>query len=574
MFFYINNFILDWFDKLQFLLLGKDLDYQTLTGLLPSLIVNTLILGLCFILLRVFLIFLSKKKESKIILKNTVFIYNSKILKSKLQDIRHLLSSTDQKIDIFLASLFTELIEDKGAPVLTDNEENSQIKINHQEDSITEIYKEANYFITETNSLCTKFKEHLLQLNNIMYERKGPVVANFLIFISKIKSLFFKKYITFDDFKYVEPLTADNIDLKQMLNRIILVKENSRILLDKLKSTIIQLNSEFERANIKTAKKIFFSYFMFVLPFFMLFISVYLVIYSKHILRQLPAGNYPSQTFIEGVYSLLAALAVALFIAKLLSKNIKFFADHTLGELDRFLIIRRSLITGLYIIIFLVVLKFFGYDATPAIAALGIGGLAVALALKDTLENFFAGIQTVIGKKFSPGDYILISDANIEGTVDSINWSYTSIVNLRGDLLVVPNAKINQSLVTNIGAGSQQAHDMIDPASRNFLTIVDFSVAYESDLPQVERVAGQAVAEFAKQEFGEIDEDVDYEKSILVVNYGDSGIDYIAILKGQGYAKSRGRIRASFIKLLHKKFKDNNIEFPYPTRTLYLRKEQ
>ena len=103
---------------------------------------------------------------------------------------------------------------------------------------------------------------------------------------------------------------------------------------------------------------------------------------------------------------------------------------------------------ALFIIGGLVILETEGISIAPILTALGVGGLAVALALQDTLGNLFAGLNTLIAGQIRPGDYIKI-DADSEGWVNDVGWRNTSIRTLANNLVVEPNKRLADSVVTN-----------------------------------------------------------------------------------------------------------------------------
>ena len=93
-------------------------------------------------------------------------------------------------------------------------------------------------------------------------------------------------------------------------------------------------------------------------------------------------------------------------------------------------------------------LRSFGWDITPMLTALGVGGLAVALALKDTLENFFAGIHIMVETPISVGDFIHLSPEE-EGTVTDIGWRTTRLLTTSNTTIVIPNSKITSGTLTH-----------------------------------------------------------------------------------------------------------------------------
>lgn len=102
----------------------------------------------------------------------------------------------------------------------------------------------------------------------------------------------------------------------------------------------------------------------------------------------------------------------------------------------------ESVVEGLVLIVgFLVVLGFLGISVAPILTAFGVGGLAVALALQDTLANLFAGVEIAASRQLHAGDYIRL-DSGDNGTVVDINWRNTVVEDIDGNRVIVPNAKL------------------------------------------------------------------------------------------------------------------------------------
>jgi small-conductance mechanosensitive channel len=104
----------------------------------------------------------------------------------------------------------------------------------------------------------------------------------------------------------------------------------------------------------------------------------------------------------------------------------------------------------------LIVLNGLGVSITPMVTAFGIGGLAVALALQDPLANFFAGLLVTLARQFRIGDYIKL-DSGIEGEIIDFNWRLTRIRTLQNKIVLVPNAKLAQAIVTNFSLPARGA---------------------------------------------------------------------------------------------------------------------
>ncbi|WP_307037051.1 mechanosensitive ion channel family protein [Streptomyces canus] len=203
---------------------------------------------------------------------------------------------------------------------------------------------------------------------------------------------------------------------------------------------------------------------------------------------------------------------------------------------------------------FLVVLQTLGVSIAPMLTALGVGGLAVALALQDTLANLFAGIHILASKTVQPGDYIRLSSGE-EGYVEDINWRQTTVRALSNNLVVIPNGELAKSNMTNFMRPEQQ------------LTIlVQVGVAYDSDLEHVERVTIEVVAEVMTEITGAVP---DHEPLVRFHTFGDSRIGFTVIL-GVGEFSDQFRIKHEFIKRLHKRYRAEGIRIPAPTRTVAL----
>src|SRR6266511_861336 len=96
----------------------------------------------------------------------------------------------------------------------------------------------------------------------------------------------------------------------------------------------------------------------------------------------------------------------------------------------------------------LVLLSTLGIQITPILTALGVGGLAVALALQDSLANLFAGLHLLADKPIRVGDYVKLSEG-IEGFVTDVGWRSTRLQTLLSSVVVVPNQPVSRSTITN-----------------------------------------------------------------------------------------------------------------------------
>ncbi|MFI2433197.1 mechanosensitive ion channel family protein [Streptomyces sp. NPDC018693] len=203
---------------------------------------------------------------------------------------------------------------------------------------------------------------------------------------------------------------------------------------------------------------------------------------------------------------------------------------------------------------FLVVLQTLGVSIAPLLTALGVGGLAVALALQDTLANLFAGIHILASKTVQPGDYIRLSSGE-EGYVEDINWRQTTVRALSNNLIVIPNGQLAKANMTNF---MRPEHQMT--------ILVQAGVAYDSDLDRVEKVTMEVVSEVMTEITGAVP---DHEPAVRFHTFGDSRIGFTVIL-GVGEFSDQYRIKHEFIKRLHRRFRAEGIRIPAPARNVTL----
>lgn len=131
----------------------------------------------------------------------------------------------------------------------------------------------------------------------------------------------------------------------------------------------------------------------------------------------------------------------------------------------------------------LILLNYLGLSITPLLTALGVGGLAVALALQDTLGNFFAGIHILIEEPVRVGDFIRLSTGE-EGTVTDIGWRTTRVLMGTNNVIVIPNNKITTTVLVNFHLPEKW-----------LMTEVDVYAGHGADVEVVKRLALEAAAE-------------------------------------------------------------------------------
>lgn len=204
---------------------------------------------------------------------------------------------------------------------------------------------------------------------------------------------------------------------------------------------------------------------------------------------------------------------------------------------------------------FMLILQVFGISIAPLLTALGVGGLAVALALQETLSNLFAGIQLIASKKIRNGDYVKL-DSGQEGNIMDITWRNTVIRAAQNNLIIIPNSKLSSAIITNYNLPDDQ-----------LMVPIDVSVSYDSDLAFVEKVTFETAKEVIKHVDGTVKE---FEPIIRFKTFADSSINFTVFLRAIEF-DYQFVIKHEFIKALHLKYKQSGIEIPYPVRTVVLK---
>lgn len=204
----------------------------------------------------------------------------------------------------------------------------------------------------------------------------------------------------------------------------------------------------------------------------------------------------------------------------------------------------------------LILLDTLQISVTPILTALGVGGIAVALALQDTLSNLFAGFYVSLAGQVRVGDYVKL-DTKDEGYVTDISWRSTTLRALPNNLIVVPNAKLAQAIVTNYHL----------PEKRMSL-LVPVSVSYECDPDLVERILIEEATSGAQQIQGLLAEPSPFVR--FIPGFGSSSLDFTLICQVKEFV-DQYLVQHELRKRIFKRFRREGIEIPFPIRTLYIK---
>ncbi|MEW6333926.1 MAG: mechanosensitive ion channel family protein [Thermodesulfobacteriota bacterium] len=288
-------------------------------------------------------------------------------------------------------------------------------------------------------------------------------------------------------------------------------------------------------------------------PFIVLWIM--LAIYLSLGLSDLPRAFFDKA---HRILSILATVAVAMVTANVLCGFVRIRAERIESVLPVTSLTENIIRIVVYGVGGMIILHGLGISITPILATLGVGGLAVALALKDTLSNFFAGFQIIANGQIRVGDYLKL-DSGDEGHVSDISWRTTLIKTIQGNFVLIPNSKLTELIVTNF---SLQEKDLS--------VKVDLGVHYGSDLEKVERVACEVAAEVMRELPGAA---ADFTPFIRYHTFADSSINFSVILRAREFA-DQFVLRHEFIKRIHRRFEMEGIVIPYPIRALNYEQEK
>jgi len=219
-------------------------------------------------------------------------------------------------------------------------------------------------------------------------------------------------------------------------------------------------------------------------------------------------------------------------------------------------LVARVLFGALAVII---ILENLGVHLTAVWTTLGVGSVAVALALQETLSNLFAGLYLLADRPITPADYIKL-DSGQEGYVVRIGWRSTTIRTLQNNAVIVPNSSMAKAVITNYSAPEQRMS-----------TSVGVSVAYGTDPARVERallaVAEQAVAEGLQGLLPSPAPSVAF-----IPGFGASSLDFSLGFQVRQFTDQYS-VQSELRKRILGRFQKEGIEIPFPTRTLVLDRE-
>ena len=266
---------------------------------------------------------------------------------------------------------------------------------------------------------------------------------------------------------------------------------------------------------------------------------------------------------VDTVVSLLGIVVGVLVVAAIVSNFIDWYLENLatrtrqVVDLRLFPLLRRISMVLIYALGGLLILDLLNINISPLIAGLGIGGLAIALAIQPTLANLFAGTYTMTEGAISPGDYIEL-EGGTAGYVVEVGWRSTRIRTWRNNLVVVPNARFAETIITN--------YQRPAPAVNVW---VNCGVSYDSDLNRVEQVCREVMDELLETDPNAVKE---YGGWFGYDSFGDSNVNFWVFIQARDRWGSF-ELQTALMKRLLQRFKEEDIVINYPVRTLQFPKD-
>jgi small-conductance mechanosensitive channel len=199
-------------------------------------------------------------------------------------------------------------------------------------------------------------------------------------------------------------------------------------------------------------------------------------------------------------------------------------------------------------------LNYFGVNISALLAGLGIAGIAVALALQNTLSGVFSAVYLAIDKPLKQGDYVKLEDGT-EGFVEDISMRSTRIKTFADNMVIVPNSKLAGMVMTNYFL-----------PFNNVVIKIDLGVSYDSDLEIVEKVATESVENVLETLLAKTEKNTFVRFNM----FGDNAIELTVFVPVARFDQ-QFLVKHECVKALKNAFEKNNIEIPFPQRVVHMK---
>ncbi|MBI4739245.1 mechanosensitive ion channel family protein [Candidatus Woesearchaeota archaeon] len=279
---------------------------------------------------------------------------------------------------------------------------------------------------------------------------------------------------------------------------------------------------------------------------FVIFVGLYLALRTLTVLQ-----DY--HRILDQIFFIGAVLITTTLVSKLLTVSIGRWLKVKKHFEKTPQVLNKVITIIIYSFAFLTILSQFKINVTPLITTLGLGGLAVGLALQNTLTNFFAGLHLISDKPVNVGDFIE-TESKMSGFVEDIGWRATRIRTLSNTIIIIPNGKLAESAITNLSLPEETV-----------IVRVDCGVAYDSDLKEVEKITLDVAKKVQATVKGTVK---NHDPAVQFHTFGDSNILFSVRLRVQHW-EDKLHVQHEFIKALKERYDKENIEISFPVRRIY-----
>jgi small-conductance mechanosensitive channel len=261
--------------------------------------------------------------------------------------------------------------------------------------------------------------------------------------------------------------------------------------------------------------------------------------------------------YLPRTLAVLWILSITVALSRLAGNVVRFYGGRVMGAHSVTSITRKLAQIAVLLLGTAWLLRVFNFSLTPVLTTLGVGGLAVALGLQDTLSNLFAGFYVSISGLLRIGDYIKLNTGE-EGYITDINWRATTMRGSTNNMVIIPNNKLGQAIYTNYNLPDQRIG-----------MSVSFSVGYDSDIDRVQGILLAESLAAAGNVPGLLADPVPYV--LFNPGPGQSALVFQVNFSVDGFG-IQNVTQSELRKRLYKRLKSEGITMPFPTQTIILEK--
>jgi small-conductance mechanosensitive channel len=282
---------------------------------------------------------------------------------------------------------------------------------------------------------------------------------------------------------------------------------------------------------------------------------IWALIAAVHIAIQ--ASELPARwiAFEPKTLSALWIVSLTSMGVRLAGNLVRYYGDQVPGALPVTTLTRTLAELAVVMLGIVGVMSALGFRITPVLTALGVGGLAVALALQDTLSNLFSGFYVAVARQVRLGDYIKLNTGE-EGYVTDIGWRSTTVRALANNMILIPNAKLAQAVVTNFYLPEKRMG-----------TDVKVMVSHGSDIDRVEAILLDVAQKAARDVSGMA---ADHAPEVKFdPGFTDAGLGFTVGVQVAEFVAQFG-VKNELRKRIYRRLREERIELARPTRIVEL----